>query len=373
MFVLVFVMASLAQAFAAPNLSELNLPAGYSIQIYAAADGARSLALGPNGIVFVGSRSGRSVYALKPDLDKDGKSDAVVKIGKSLKSPNGVAFKDGDLYVGEINRVLRFSDIEKNLANPGEPSQFGPSFPNESHHGWKYIAFGPDGYLYIPVGAPCNICDRDLTTFAAIHRITPDGSKRELVARGVRNTVGFDWHPATKELWFTDNGRDMMGDDVPPCELNRLTKLGENFGYPYCHGSDVLDPKFGKGKSCASFTAPVHGFPAHVAPLGMRFVSGGGFSSSATAAKSKTATATKSNTATVLVAEHGSWNRSSPIGYQVTRIDIVDNKAVKAEPFLSGFLKDGDVSGRPVDVLQLADGSILVSDDMNGLVYRIKK
>lgn len=339
-----------------PKLEDLRLPPGFRMQVYAEVPGARSLTSGPNGIVFVGSRSGKSVYAVLPDKNKDGTSDKVIAIGSDFDSPNGVAFRNGDLYVAEINQVLRFRDIEKKLNAPGKPETFGPKFPSESHHGWKYIAFGPDGWLYIPVGAPCNVCDKDLKTYAALHRISPDGSKRELVASGIRNTVGFDWDPQSKDLWFTDNGRDMMGDDKPVDELNRLTSVGQNFGFPYCHGSGDLDPEFGKGKSCADFAPPIHGFPAHSAALGMKFI--------------KTNRELKNS---ILVAEHGSWNRSTPIGYQVTRLDLKGNKVVKAEPFLSGFLKDGKVSGRPVDVLELGDGSILVSDDLNGLVYRIWK
>lgn len=337
-------------AWASVDLKTLHLPDGFKIEVYADVPDARELALGPDGIVFVGTRA-KSVYALKPQAH--GKAE-VIRIADGLNAPNGVAFRNDDLYVAEINRVLRYKNIVQHLKAPPKPVAFGPGFPNERHHGFKFIAFGPDGWLYVPVGAPCNICARDLNMFAALHRISPDGSKRELVAQGVRNTVGFDWDPATRELWFTDNGRDWMGDERPPCELNHLTQFGENFGYPYCHGGDILDPEFGKGKNCADYVAPAYNFPAHTAPLGMRFIRNN-----------------KRLKGSILVASHGSWNRSVPTGYKVIRLEMKDGKVQKASDFLSGFLVKSHISGRPVDVLELADGSILVSDDDNGKVYRI--
>ncbi len=352
---ILFLLLSLtaAAASAEPKLDQLKIDPGFKISLYAyPVKDARSMAMGPDGIVFVGTKSEGSVYALMPDKNGDGKSDAIIPVAKNLNSPNGVAFKGGDLFVAEIDRILRFKNIAKNL-RAAKPETWGPSFPDKAHHGWKYIAFGPDGWLYVPVGAPCNICLEKPDLFAAIHRISPDGKKRELVASGVRNTVGFDWSPSDKSLWFTDNGRDWMGDDLPPCELNRVAKNGKNYGFPYCHGTGVLDPEFGKGKNCKDYVPPKHEFPAHSAPLGMKFI-----------------TKNPALKGSILVAEHGSWNRSTPIGYQVTKIQINGDKAVKASPFLSGFLKGSSAWGRPVDILEMEDGSILISDDEAGAIYR---
>jgi glucose/arabinose dehydrogenase len=340
-------------ANATVKLTDLKVPPGFHVSLYAyPVPGARSLTAGPDGYVFVGSQEGESVYALKPN----GKTAEVIAIGKGLKDPNGVAFKDGDLYVAEVAQVWRFKNILSALKNPPKPERFGPEFPSKKWHGAKFIAFGPDGWLYVPVGVPCNVCEVSLDEFGILTRISPDGSKREVIARGLRNSVGFDWSPTTKLILFTDNGRDEMGDDVPADELNRLNKVGENFGFPFCHAGGVMDPEFGKGKTCAGVTLPVYEFAAHSANLGMRFT-----------------TKNPKLKNSILVAQHGSWNRSTKVGYQVMQLqlDASGNKVAKAEPFLSGFLKDGSVSGRPVDVLELNDGSILVSDDMNGAVYRI--
>lgn len=350
-----FLFFSKPSSAAEPRLSELVLPSDYTIEVYARVENARSLALAPDGTVFVGTRSGGSVYALAPDRDGDGRSDKVITLATRLNMPNGVAFKDSDLYVAEVNRIRVFRGVLQKLDKPGPGELWGPEFPSDKSHGWKFVAFGPDGWLYVPVGAPCNICHENPDLYAAIHRISPDGKTRELVARGVRNTVGFDWEPQTGQMWFTDNGRDWMGDDKPPCELNRVSQIGEHFGYPFCHGGNIPDPEFGKQKSCASFVKPMHNFPAHSAPLGMRFI--------------KSTPGLKGD---VLVAEHGSWNRSTPIGYQVTRLKLKDGRVAEAAPFLRGFLKNGNAWGRPVDLLELTDGTVLVSDDFTGTVYRIK-
>jgi glucose/arabinose dehydrogenase len=229
--------------------------------------------------------------------------------------------------------------------------------PEETHHGWKYIAFGPDGKLYVPVGAPCNICNPD-PPFATILRMNPDGTEREVVARGVRNSVGFDWHPETEALWFTDNGRDWMGDDRPPCELNRVSEPGQHFGYPFVHGADLLDPEFGSGKDPADYTAPVQELGPHVAPLGMEFYTGAMFP--------------EAYRGQVLIAEHGSWNRSDKIGYRVTLVRLDETREAAAyEPFARGWLQGESNWGRPVDLEQLPDGSLLVSDDQTGAIYRI--
>ena len=216
-------------------LERLNLPAGFKIEIYAdGIDEARSMAMGDDGTLFIGTRTANKVYAVQ-DLDGDFKADKTIVLDTTLETPNGIAFKDGALYVAEVNRLLRYSDIENQLSSPPQPEVIYDDYPTEFHHGWKYIGFGPDDKLYVPVGAPCNICDSTVSDqrFATITRMDPDGSNREIVAHGVRNTVGFTWHPETKELWFSDNGRDMMGDDIPPCEINRVSETGQHFGYPF--------------------------------------------------------------------------------------------------------------------------------------------
>lgn len=215
----------------------LNLPPGFRIHIFADdVPNARSMCLTESGILFVGNRSGNSVYALQ-DTNFDYRADLRWTIVSGLNMPNGVEFHGGDLYVAEVNRILRFPDIESRLDNPSEPEIIIDDYPTDRHHGWKFIRFGPDGYLYVPVGAPCNVCLDEDSIYASITRIRPDGSGRELFAHGVRNTVGFDWDPLTNELWFTDNGRDMMGDDIPPDELNHAPRAGLHFGFPFCHGA----------------------------------------------------------------------------------------------------------------------------------------
>ncbi len=337
-------------------LNSFNLPSGFSMTTYAEVDNARSLALSPSGIVFVGNREEDKVYAIQ-DLDGDGKAEKKYTLASGLKMPNGVAYKDGDLYVAEISRILKFKDIEQNLDNPTYEIIYD-KYPTDRHHGWKYIAFGPDGKLYVPVGAPCNICESD-EIYASITRMNPDGSNVEIVAGGVRNTVGFDWNPATGNLWFTDNGRDMMGDNFPPCELNKLTEDKQHFGYPYCHGGDIADPEFGDKRHCNEFVKPQFNFKAHTAPLGMHFYEGDMFP--------------KEYQGDIFVAQHRSWNRSSKIGYRIMRMHMENNRVVKGEVFIDGWLDDAsqDVTGRPVDVIELEDGSLLISDDYAGVVYRL--
>ena len=255
-----------------PQLSKLKVPEGFKVSFFAKdVDNARSLAIGDNGTVFVGNRKGKSVYALV-DADKDGIAEKKYTIVKDLSTPNGVAFHNGSLYIAQISKIWRIDNIEANLENPGKPVLVNDSLPTEEHHGWKYIAFGPDGKLYVPVGAPCNICNDNEKDkrFASIMRMNPDGSELEVYAHGIRNSVGFTWHPETKELWFTENGRDMLGDDIPPDELNIATKKDENFGYPYCHAGEVLDPEFGKGKNCADYKAPAAKLTPHGASLGIK-------------------------------------------------------------------------------------------------------
>lgn len=345
------------------QLETIKLPDGFKIEVWAEdVPDARSLAMNADGsTVFVGNRQGKNVYALK-DTNGDGKADKKYTLASGLRMPNGVAFKDGDLYVAEVSRILRFKDIDNNLDKPTFEVVYD-QYPDKAHHGWKFIAFGPDGMLYVPVGAPCNICKSDDEIFASITRIDVKSSnlKPEIFAHGVRNSVGFAWHPNTKELWFTDNGRDMMGDDIPDCELNRAPQKGMHFGYPYWHAGDVKDPEFGnKGKDISAYTAPALKLGPHTAPLGMRFYTGNQFPAQF-----------KNN---IFIAKHGSWNRSKKIGYQLTNVVLDGNqKVVKEEVFAEGWLNHDsqDVWGRPVDVMQMPDGSMLVSDDMANCVYRI--
>jgi glucose/arabinose dehydrogenase len=340
-------------------LNTIKLPAGFTIDVFAEVKNARSLAISPSGVVYVGNRNGDKVYAVK-DVNGDGKADKKWIIASGLKTPNGVAFKDGDLYVAEVNRILKFEEIESKLSAPPKPVVVNDSYPTDAHHGWKYIAFGPDGKLYVPVGAPCNICEPKDEVYASITRINADGTGREVFASGVRNTVGFTWHPITSELWFTDNGRDMLGDDLPPCELNNAPQAGMHFGYPYCHAGNIKDPEFGKKRACAEFTAPAQRMGPHVAPLGIKFYTGNKFP--------------ESYRNQAFIAEHGSWNRSKKIGYRISLVKLEGNKkAVSYETFASGWLNDTtqDAWGRPVDVLMLEDGSMLVSDDYADVIYRI--
>lgn len=348
----------LSQAAKALPLNKIKLPAGFKIEIFAEVENARSLAMSPSGVVFVGNRNGDKVYALK-DTNGDHKADKKWVLASGLKMPNGVAFKDGDLYIAEVSRISKLPDIEANLDNPPKPVVVKDDYPKETHHGWKYIAFGPDGKLYVPVGAPCNICDRKEPIYASITRINTDGSGFEIYARGIRNTVGFTWHPQTKALWFTDNGRDMLGDDLPACELNVAAKSGLHFGFPYCHEGSVKDPEFGNKRDCSEFVAPVEKLGAHVAPLGLKFYEG------------KMFPAQYKNQ--VFIAEHGSWNRSKKSGYKVTMVKVTDNKVTGREVFASGWLDEStqEVWGRPVDVLVLADGSMLISDDYANVIYRV--
>ena len=355
-------LACSAPAAAPPEslpLPSIKLPPGFSISIYASGlRDARSLALSPKGIVYVGSQVG-NVYAVV-DRNRDGKADEVHTIATGLKTPNGVAWKDGALYVAEISRVLRYDGIDDKLASPPKPVVVSDAFPGDTHHGWKFIRFGPDGKLYVPVGAPCNICEKDNPIYSTITRLGA-GGKPEIVARGIRNTVGFDWHPQTHELWFTDNGRDMLGDDVPPDELNRAPKAGMNFGFPYCHAGRIADPEYGKKHACSEFTPPARELGPHVAAIGMRFYTGSMFP-----AEYRNG---------MFIAMHGSWNRTSKQGYNVMHASVGRDGKVTLKPFLEGFLQDAKADppmwGRPVDVLVMKDGALLVSDDYNGIVYRV--
>jgi len=341
-------------------IDKIKLPPGFKIGVFAEdVDNARSLCLSPNGTLFVSTRDKGNVYALR-DTNGDYVADQRFTLATGLNMPNGVAFRNGSLYVAEISRVLRFDNIENQLSSPPKPAVVFDKYPTDEHHGWKYIAFGPDGKLYVPVGAPCNICEPENPIYCTITRLDVDNPREpEIVQRGIRNTVGFTWHPVTKELWFTDNGRDWLGDDLPACELNHASKEGMHFGYPYCHQGDLQDPKFGEKRPCSDFTAPTQKLGAHVAPLGLEIYSGKNFP------------AEYQNQ--VFIAEHGSWNRSKKSGYQISLVKLDANgKSIGYESFASGWLQpDESVWGRPVDLEHLPDGSMLVSDDHGDAIYRI--
>jgi glucose/arabinose dehydrogenase len=339
------------------KLSLVRLPEGFSISVYTSeVPGARSMAVSPNGTLYVGTRSGGSVYAVS-DEDGDGIAEKTSIVASDLDTPNGVAFWNGSLYIAEISRILRIRDIEASPGDPPLPNVVFDALPTDTWHGQKYIAFGPDSLLYVPVGAPCNVCEKD-DPYAAIARMRPDGSDFEIFARGVRNTLGFDWHPETGELWFTDNGRDMMGDDIPPDELNHAPRAGLHFGFPYFHGVDVADPEYGGDREASAFTAPAARLGAHVAALGAEFYEGRQFP--------------EEYRHRLFVAEHGSWNRSSKVGYRVMVARVDPSGTVETyEPFATGWLQGQENWGRPVDLEELPDGSLLVSDDQSGAIYRI--
>ena len=337
-------------------LDKIKLPPGFAISLYAGdVPGARSMALSPDGTLFVGTR-GDKVYAL-PNRSHGKRADGVITLASGLNTPNGVAFRGGALYVAEISRILRFDNVEARLHNPLKPVVVNDQFPSDTHHGWKFIRFGPDGLLYVPVGAPCNICAPDPARYAAIFRMKPDGTALEQYARGVRNTVGFDWNPDTNELWFTDNGRDWFGNDMPPDELNHAPRPGMNFGYPYCHGKSLSDSEFGGKHACGEFTPPAMELGPHVASLGMRFYSGKMFP--------------ENYRKQIFIAEHGSWNRIPPLGYRITLVRLKNGQAASYEAFAEGWLQGITAWGRPVDVQVMPDGALLVSDDKAGVIYRI--
>ena len=354
-----------AQHISQPDLplEKIELPEGFKIEMYAdSVPDARQMALSPSGVLFVGSRRAGQVHALL-DHDNDHVADEMIRIADSLTMPSGLAFHNGALYVAAVNEILRYDDIEAHLHSPPDPVVVVDDLPSDRHHGWKYIAFGPDGMLYVPVGTPCNTCERP-DPYATVVRMNPDGSDREVYARGIRNSVGFDWHPVTGDLWITDNGRDNISDDpaitddLPSCELNHAPEPGMHFGYPYYHQGDTPDPDFGEGRFADEFVAPAVLLGPHVAPLGMQFYTGEMFPE---AYKNQ-----------AFIAEHGSWNRREKIGYRVKLVYFDDaGLATSQEVFARGWLEDEEVWGRPVDLEMLPDGSLLVSDDHANAVYRI--
>jgi glucose/arabinose dehydrogenase len=340
------------------KLDALKLPPGFSIEVYSAdVPNARSLALGAPGIVYVSTRRDKRVYAVV-DKNHRHKADKVYTIAQGLDVPNGIAYRNGSLYIAQIPRILRLDAIDTHLANPPRPVVINDALPTLEHHGWRYIRFGPDGLLYIPIGAPCNLCKRDEPIFATIARMKPDGTGLEVFASGVRNSVGFDWHPETHELWFTENGRDELGNEIPPDELDRAPHAGMHFGFPHCHAGVIRDPEFGD-RPCTEFEPPVQLLGPHAAALGMRFYTGSMFPP-----EYKNA---------IIIAEHGSWNRAHKFGYRVMVVRLDGNKAVSYEPLVTGWLDEqtDKVWGRPVDVEVLDDGSLLISDDWRGALYRV--
>lgn len=345
------VLAGYWPAAIADVVDQIRLPPGFRIELYAEVPNARSLAVGDNGTVFVGNRTGGSVYALVAD----GNAVRVIELLDGLKRPNGIAVHDGDLYVAETDRVTRYPDIESHLDDVPKGEVLPISLPSKSSHGWRYIAFGPDDKLYISIGVPCNVCEE--AGYGVIDRMNPDGSGRETYASGVRNSVGFTWHPATGVLWFTDNGRDWLGDDLPPDELNRAPAMGMHFGFPYCHAGDIPDEEFGKGRDCNDYVPPIWKFGAHVAPLGIEFYTGEMFP--------------EAYRGQLFVAEHGSWNRSKKTGYRISLVRLENGVPVSGEVFADGWLQGEKAFGYPVDFLVLPDGSMLLSDDEVGRIYRI--
>ena len=347
-----------AAAAVAPDM--LRVPAGFRIELLTdAVPGARAMALGRfvdgSGTLYVGSMGAGKVYAIELDA---GRARRVHTLAAGLQRPAGVAYRNGQLYVSAVSKIVRFDAIDDRLDKPPAPALVTDQLPSETHHGAKFIAFGPDAQLYVAIGAPCNIC-LPSAAHGQILRMQADGSAPEVVARGVRNSVGFDWSPRDQALWFTDNGRDLLGDDVPSDELNRVAQTGQHFGYPYCHQGDVADPEFGGQRRCAEFTAPAAKLGAHVAALGMRFYSGTQFPAD--------------YRGNIFIAEHGSWNRSSKVGYRIARVTVdAQGRAGKPETFVDGWLQGESAWGRPADVLVLPDGSLLVSDDHAGAIYRIR-
>ena len=340
------------------SLAELNLPPGFHISLVTGrVPKARSLAVGAKGTIYAGTRQDGTVYEVI-DEDGDWRADRVNRLVEGLFSPNGVAFREGTLYIEEIHRLSKIENVEARVGDARvEPATVAEVFPLKPQHGWKFIRFGPDGKLYVPVGAPCDVCAIE-DPYGTIQRINPDGTGLEVVARGVRMSVGFDFDPITGDLWFTDNGRDHMGDDIPADELNHAPTAGLAFGFPRCHGGDVVDPKFGAAGDCERAVPPVQKLGPHVAALGMRFYTGAMFP------------ADYRNQ--IFIAEHGSWDRSTPIGY---RISIVrrdqDGKPISYETFIDGWLAEDGPWGRPVDLEILPDGSMLISDDLAGAIYRV--
>jgi glucose/arabinose dehydrogenase len=337
------------------SIDNIQVPDGFRISVVADVPNARSLVLGDDGTLFVSSRRIGKLYALRGVLAE---IPEVLEIASGLRYPNGIAYHDGDLYIAESERILKLGNIEAQLDAPGEPEIVVPKLLAGKQHSWKYLAIGPDNKLYTGIGVPCNVCDEP--DYGVIQRMNLDGSELEVIARGIRNTLGFDWHPVTGDLWFTDNNRDMMGDDLPPDELNHLGAVGEHFGFPFCHGTDIREPEdeLAALGTCADSKPPAQELGPHVAALGLAFYDGEQFP--------------EKYRNQVFIAEHGSWNRSKKIGYRVSLVTLDGNTGVDYRPFAEGWLQGQATTGRPVDVIVAEDGSLLISDDYAGKVYRIE-
>jgi glucose/arabinose dehydrogenase len=336
-------------------LTKLKLPKGFNLEVYAAGlTNARSLRVDDKGNVYVSTRLLDRVYAI---TDTRGKKE-VKTIATGLNSPNGIALHNGTLYIAEINKISKINNVADGLDNPPKPTVIYDDLPSDAPHGWKFLTVGPDNKLYFNIGAPCNIC-MPSERHAQIRRINLDGSGAEVVARGIRQIVGMDWHPTMKVLYFTENQRDWLSEDQPQDKLNRLLHPGQdNFGFPYCGGGDIPDPQFGWGHSCEEFTKPIAQLGPHTAPLGMRFYTGKMFP--------------KEYHNAIFIARHGSWNRTKKIGADIVVARLNPDGTVRSiEPFITGFIQDEKYVGRPVDMEWLKDGSMLLSDDFNGAVYRI--
>jgi glucose/arabinose dehydrogenase len=338
------------------QLDKIELPPGFKIEIYAqGVDNARQMVHADGGTIFAGSRRDGKVWALT-DADGNQRAESVRLIDKGLKMPSGIEFRGGSLYVGAVERILRYDNIEALLDHPPQPVVVTDALPDKEHHGWKYLRFGPDGKLYIPVGIPCNICDEE--GFGEIRRMNPDGSGMEVYATGVRNSVGLAFHPQNGQLWFTDNGRDMLGDDLPADELNYAPRQGMHFGFPYCHQGDLPDEEFGKGRDCGDYIPPVAKLDPHGAALGLAFYTGDMFP-----AEYKNR---------LFITQHGSWNRTEKTGYRILVLEVQpDGRVVDKKVFAAGWLQGQEVWGRPNDVMVMPDGALLVSDDLAGVIYRI--
>lgn len=336
-------------------LNKLRLPAGFSISVYARVKNARSMTLGKNSIVYVGSRAAGNVYAIIPNKTRSHAKQVIV-IGEKMEQPNGVAYHNGNLYVAEISRLWRYKNIDQHLFNSPPKQLVYDKLPTKTHHGWRYIKFSPDDWLYISIGAPCNVCVSSDPQFGTLSRMKPNGDDFQIFAKGIRNSVGFDWDSNNK-LWFTDNGRDWLGDNLPPDELNYAPHQGMNFGFPYFYGDNVPDPSFSTVHSSKGMTVPALKLGPHVAALGMTFYKGAMFPNS--------------YQNQIIIAEHGSWNRSKKIGYRLMLVKLRNHKAIARQPFVTGWLQGQNAWGRPVDTLVMPDGSLLVSDDFSGTIYRI--
>jgi glucose/arabinose dehydrogenase len=338
-------------------LDKLKVKAGFKIELYAAGVvNARTLSLGEKGTVFVGTRLEDKVHAI---LERNGKREVKV-VASRLNRPNGIALHQGTLYIAELNQISKIEKIEDNLDLPPQPTLVLGDLPKEETHGWKTLTVGPDERLYFQVGAPCNIC-LPSERHGKIYRVGLDGKGLEVFASGIRQIVGMDWHPVLKQLYFSENARDWLSEDAPEDKLNRVTRPGQdNFGFPYCHQGNFPDPEFGWGRSCGEFTKPIALLGPHAAALGLKFFTSNGFGAEYRDA--------------IFLARHGSWNRSIKFGGDVVAITLYGNGSVRSiEPFITGFIQNNAYIGRPVDVLPMQDGSLLVSDDFNGAVYRVSR